>query len=172
MKKFTRDEIINYFCYDCEKQKVLSNHLSRLGSKGGKKSKRTISPEQQAKMQAGRRQKKYVKIAKALYTKSPGENLPTQKYKRGQRVKVADKMPSHMAHFEAGVEAIIEYTYAQKFWGDDVDSYSIIVLDNNGNPIGSIAWYHEDQLTLLDEDVEPGLKIIESYTNTKKKEEI
>ena len=38
-----------------------------------------------------------------------------QKYPRGSRCKIADVMPSMQAHFEAGCECIIQYSYAQKF---------------------------------------------------------
>lgn len=101
--------------------------------------------------------------AMALYNQPVGPDLPNQKFKRGSRIKVDDKMPSWMSHFDCGFEGIVEYTYAQKFGGNNIDSYSLIVLDKNNNPINTGAWYHEDQLTLIDDDIEPGLKIIGSY---------
>jgi hypothetical protein len=35
--------------------KIVRKYFSRIGRKGGRKSRRIITPEQQAKMQAGRR---------------------------------------------------------------------------------------------------------------------
>ena len=88
---------------------------------------------------------------------------PSQKFKRGSRIKVDDEMPSHMSHFPAGFEAIVEYTYAQRYGGSNVDGYCLIVLDKNGKPINVTAWYEENQLTLISDDIKTGLGIIESY---------
>ena len=102
-------------------------------------------------------------IAKAMYAKPPGDDLPNQKFPRGTRVKVADEMPPHMSHFESGFEGIVEYTYGQKYGGDDINSYSLIVLNKEGQPINSIAWYYVSQLTLIDSNIQKGLEIINSY---------
>ena len=66
-----------------------------------------------------------------------------QKFPRGARVKVADEMPDMMKYFPCGFEAIVAYTYAQKFHGDDIDSYSLIQLDERGKAVNSNSWYHE-----------------------------
>ena len=100
--------------------------------------------------------------AKTMYARPVKANLPNQKFKRGQRVKVADEMPEYMSHFPKGFEAIVEYTYGQKYDGEDYDNYSLIVLEK-GKPINSIAWYYESQLTLLNKDCKVGLKIIKDY---------
>ena len=68
-----------------------------------------------------------------------------------------------MSHFEKGFEGIVQYTYAQKYHGDNIKSYSLVVLDSNGNPINSICWYDESQLTLLSDDTAEGKRIIEEY---------
>ena len=68
-----------------------------------------------------------------------------------------------MSHFKSGFNAIVEYTYAQKYGGDDINSYSLIVLDENNSPINSISWYEEGQLTLISDDVVKGKEIIENY---------
>ena len=101
--------------------------------------------------------------ALALYNKPCGEDLPSQKFKRGSKVKVDDVMPPHMAHFPAGFEAIVEYTYAQQYGGNNIDSYSLIHVDELGNAITSTAWYYENQLTLVSDDLESGIKIILKY---------
>lgn len=38
--------------------KAVKRYLAEIGRKGGKKSRRTISPEQQAKMQQARKEKR------------------------------------------------------------------------------------------------------------------
>jgi len=101
--------------------------------------------------------------AKRLYAVAPKEDQPGQKFPRGSRVHVDDEMPTHMFHFPKGFEAIINWTYAQKYWGTDVDSYSLIMLDDDGSPTNAIAWYHECQLTLLSDDLENGKEIIRRY---------
>jgi len=71
-------------------------------------------------------------------------------------------MPSFMSHFESGFEAIVEYSYAQKFGGDDVKSYSLCQL-KDGRIVNKIAWYDEEQLTLLDKDTEKGFALLGQY---------
>ncbi len=107
--------------------------------------------------------KKIKAIAKRLNNSPPKNNLPDQKFKRGARVKVCDEMPLYMFHFPSGFEAIIEYSYAQKFWGDDTKNYCLIALDEKSEPINSIAWYHESQLTLVNDNIKKGLEIIEKW---------
>lgn len=103
-------------------------------------------------------------MAQALFDKPAGDDLPNQKFASGSKVQVTDKMPRHMFHFESGFQGIVEYTYGQKYGGvDDVKSYSLIVLDSDGKPVNSIAWYEENQLTLLDDDLESGKSIINEY---------
>ena len=92
-----------------------------------------------------------------------GNKNVTPKYPRGSKVAVCKEMPESMSHFESGFNAIVEYTYAQKYGGDDIDSYSLIVLNDNDEPINSISWYHENQLTLISDDVIKGKEIIEKY---------
>ena len=106
--------------------------------------------------------KEYVEEVKRLFALPPRENQPGQKFSRGARVKVCRIMPSYMSHFQSGFEAIVEYTYAQKYGGTDVKSYSLIMLKNNV-PVNAIAWYEENQLTLISNDIKDGLKIIKEY---------
>jgi len=102
--------------------------------------------------------------AKALNARPVGPDLPNQKFPRGTRVLVAETMPDMMSHFPTDFQAIVDYTYAQKYWGDDIDSYSLIMLDEKGEPYNSIAWYQENQLTLIDDNTAYGIKLIESYS--------
>lgn len=68
-----------------------------------------------------------------------------QKFPPGTRVKIADVLDSDMSHFEAGVEATVEYTYAHAYGGKDVKSYSLCFDDGN-----SVAWYREHQLSKVE----------------------
>ena len=75
------------------------------------------------------------------------ENTPEparQKFANGTKVRIADDLGRAMFHFPSGIKATVEYTYAHAYGGDDVNSYSLIV---DGH--GSVAWYHEWQLTAI-----------------------
>ncbi len=84
-----------------------------------------------------------------------------QKFKKGNIVKVLagnniwsndngkietiDIRPS-----DIGRKAVIEYSYAEKYWGNDVKSYSIMFLDTKE----SIAWKDESELEFIEEGSE------------------
>lgn len=93
----------------------------------------------------------------------------TQKFKRGSRVRIADKMPSSMSHFHCGVEAIVEYTPGQKskrdrqYQRDDFSNYSLLLFDKEGGIFGTVSWYPESVLTLVSDDTREGLNILEQY---------
>jgi len=99
-----------------------------------------------------------------------------QKFQRGQKIRITDKMPSNMAHFESDCEAIVEHTYKEIYGGGKCESkmYSLYILvepdtriidvkageiykDHRGY---SVSWYEEDQLTLIDADTTVGLGIL------------
>jgi len=82
--------------------------------------------------------------------------------KRGYRVWVGVSAKSK-AHFDSEFEAIVEYSHSQKFGGDLVDDYALIVLDDNGRPINFLAWYQESEMVVISDDIKAGLKIIEAY---------
>lgn len=103
----------------------------------------------------------YTAAVGQLNRRKPGDNLEDQKFPRGARVKVADEMPSYMSHFDKGFEAIVQYTYGQKFGGFNTNQYSLIYETKDG--YFSVAWYEEDQLTLISDDTEQGMKIIEAH---------
>ena len=86
----------------------------------------------------------------------------TQKFWHGDLVRVADDLGSHMSHFESGCDAIVQYSYADMYGGDDISSYSL--LFKNGN---SSSWYEENQLTLLKENQRGLLK---KWVNNKRNE--
>ena len=86
-----------------------------------------------------------------------------QKFPRGSRVKVADKLPKNMSHFAVGFEGIVECTYSQEYGGVSIKCYSLLQLGEKDTGINITAWYEEDQLTLLDSDTAKGKAIIEEY---------
>jgi len=86
-----------------------------------------------------------------------------QKFKRGSIVRIKDGLPSSMSHFTSGVDAIVQYSYKQKFHQGSNDRYSLIFIDDNGKPIGCTSWYDEDLLTIIDDDIKKGLDAIEWF---------
>ena len=85
------------------------------------------------------------------------------KFKRGSRVRIADKMPDRMSHFRCGCDAIVEGTYAQAYGCGSTDSYGLLLLEEDGKPCYVVSWYKEYQLTLVDDDIVKGLAILEEY---------
>jgi hypothetical protein len=80
--------------------------------------------------------------------------MSKQKFKLGWRVKVADKLPLYMHHFESGFEGIVcEHSDGE---------YGLIQLQDN-KPINAIWWYQESLLTLISDDSAKGKKIIKQY---------
>ena len=70
-----------------------------------------------------------------------------QKFPVGSRVHIAKDLGNSMSHFNSDCDATVEYVYAHAFGGSDVKSYSLIIDD-----YGSVAWYHEWQLTLIESE--------------------
>ena len=84
--------------------------------------------------------------------------MSNQKFKRGNLVKI---LIGHLIHGyengkttttdidtnQIGQLAIIEYSYAEEYGGDNTDSYSVI-FQETGN---SLAWKEESQLEFVDE---------------------
>lgn len=88
--------------------------------------------------------------------------MSKQQFKRGWRVKVSDKMPPIMSHFEKGFEAIIEYSFHQQYGYGAKNDYRLIQL-KNGKPVNSISWYPASLLILVSDDQEAGKKLIENF---------
>jgi len=107
-----------------------------------------------------------------------------QKFQRGQRVKIANKLPSYMSHFESNCEAIVKYTYKEKYGGGiaQAKEYSLYILVKPDTDIVdlesgkikhdlrgySVSWYEENQLTLIDANVKVGLRILGRDKSDKK----
>ena len=91
------------------------------------------------------------------------ENCVGQKFPRGARVHINQTLPKCMGHFIKDVDAIIEYSYEQKFRCGNHESYSLVLLNKDGKALNTVAWYDDANLTLVSDDIEEGLKIIEGY---------
>lgn len=68
-----------------------------------------------------------------------------QKFQKGDWVQVAKDLGSGMSHFTADCEAIVEYSYNDRYGGGDTKSYSLHLKGS-----GSCSWYRENQLTLIE----------------------
>lgn len=73
-----------------------------------------------------------------------------QKFSILSFVRVCKDMPLHMRHFPSDFIGIVAGTYSQKYGGKDIDQYSLWVV-KDGKVVNRISWYHEDQLTLCDD---------------------
>ena len=86
---------------------------------------------------------------------------------RGTRVKIAKDLGEMMKHFLGkDGEAIVDYTYSERYGGENVESYSLVLLNKHGKPYNSCAWYVESQLTLISDDLLAGMEIIENFNLT------
>ena len=69
-----------------------------------------------------------------------------QKFKIGDRVRIAKNLGKSMAHFRGrGCNATVVGSYAQQFGGNDVKAYTLKIDD-----AGESSWYYEHQLTLIE----------------------
>jgi hypothetical protein len=86
-----------------------------------------------------------------------------QKYPAYSFVHVCKEMPPYMKHFHCDFDAIVGYTYSQKYGGKNIKSYSLYQIAN-GKVVNSIAWYDESQLTMLEnQSKEKAEEMIEQY---------
>lgn len=86
-----------------------------------------------------------------------------QKFKKNTVVRIAKDLGTSMPHFTNNCLAIVEYTYAEKYGGDDNKSYSLHIEGE-----GSSAWYYENQLTYVDDHGEELLKQWKLATENKR----
>lgn len=83
-----------------------------------------------------------------------------QKYLRGHRVFITKDLPKFMSHFERGCEAIVDHSYSDQYGGDDVESFALLLLEPY---LYRVAWYKEDQLTLVNSDRDAGERLLQKY---------
>lgn len=93
--------------------------------------------------------------------------MKKQKFLRGQRVKITDKMPTYMRHFTCGCEAIVEGSYSDLCHStreeeDDEEKigYGLLLLTDKPH---TSAWYEEDQLTLICSNRDRGEVLLQKY---------
>lgn len=75
----------------------------------------------------------------------------TQRFFAGDRVRITKDMPMSMEHFSCDQEAIVLYSYSDRYGRgcarDDTQICLYLLKDKY-----ECAWYDDDQLTLIDED--------------------
>ena len=72
-----------------------------------------------------------------------------------------------MSHFTSGVDAIIVLSYSDQFTNQEEESYQLLLIHPNGNTSQS-AWYHEDQLTIIDGDRDRGEMILQEHKDKRR----
>ena len=80
------------------------------------------------------------------FTPTQKWGVANAKYHKGDHVKIAEDLGETMSHFEADCEAIVLYSYKDKYGGKDcdVEDYSVYIKG-----VGQVSWYEENQLTLI-----------------------
>ncbi len=67
-----------------------------------------------------------------------------QKFNKGDHVMIAKDLGYSMSHFTCDCEAIVLYSYVERYGGNNTDSYALHIKGK-----GHTAWYEENQLTLI-----------------------
>jgi len=67
-----------------------------------------------------------------------------QKFHKGDLVRIAKDLGPTMNHFDADCEAIIVYSFAEKYGGGNTKGYCLCIKNR-----GKVSWYNEHQLTLI-----------------------
>lgn len=66
-------------------------------------------------------------------------------------------------NFPDGFDGIVKGTYSQLYSGTDINNYSVYVLGGD-EVVNCYSWFHEDQLTLLEnQDSILAQELIEKY---------
>jgi hypothetical protein len=87
-------------------------------------------------------------------------NRNDQAFYRGERVKVADEMPTWMRHFECGCEAIVDHSYRDMHGPGGSNQFSLLLLLPEPR---RVAWYPAELLTLMVGDRDEGEAILQQY---------
>ncbi len=87
--------------------------------------------------------------------------MKTQKFFRGQRVRVSSKMPLCMRHFECGCEAIVRNSYSDHYGPrDGEEEYGLLLLTEKPH---HVSWYMENQLELICDNRRAGENLLQRY---------
>lgn len=70
-----------------------------------------------------------------------------QMFTNGDLVHIAKDLGSSMSHFTSDADAIVMYSYNDRYGGGDTKSYSLYIKGH-----GEVSWYYEHQLTLIAKD--------------------
>lgn len=84
--------------------------------------------------------------------------LTRQKFFRGQRVNVNEDCNGQALSFEA----IVIASFSDVNGGKDFRKFQLLQLQD-GVPVMTAAWFHEDSLTLLDNDRDAGELLIQEH---------
>lgn len=85
-----------------------------------------------------------------------------QKFQKGDLVHVAEDLGPGMSHFKSGCRAIVIGSYADKYGGENSNSYTLFLEGE-----GECSWYYGQQLTLI----EPSrTDLLETWKDDKGKE--
>lgn len=76
----------------------------------------------------------------------------TQKYFKGDLVRIAADLGPSMDHFEKDCEAVVMYSYTERYGKapNSDNQYCLFVLTDGYK--GEVSWYNEDQLTFIREN--------------------
>ena len=92
-----------------------------------------------------------------------------QKFSNGDHVRVAKDLGESMSHFESDCEAIVLYSYIERYGGHganykagDTEEYSIHIKKH-----GQHSWYYGSQLKLIEHD---RLDLLEVWKKEEKSE--
>jgi len=86
-----------------------------------------------------------------------------QKFFRGQRVFISNKLPTSMSHFGGrGEEAIVMYSYSDVYGHHDFNDLSLLILPKNRKSYVS-SWYPDHLLTLLSDNRRAGERLLQKY---------
>ena len=76
-----------------------------------------------------------------------------QKFFLGDLVRIADDLGVSMSHFPSGQDAVVLYSYSEKYGrGSAANDKCIGLFILKGKDKGEHAWYYDAQLTLIEED--------------------
>lgn len=99
---------------------------------------------------------------------------PRQKLPRGTKIKLTgsrfecENRPHRLLGDETNKlhelqYAIIQYSYSQKYHGDDFNNYSVLLVNQDKEVFNSLAWVSLDELEVISEPTEETLALLHSY---------
>lgn len=69
----------------------------------------------------------------------------TQRFTRGDHVRIAKDLGPGCDHFESDCDAIIVGSYADQYGGSTTDTYTVFLREH-----GEVSWYDDEYLTLIE----------------------